>query len=73
MSHSLSSKPTSDEMKKARGAKFRRKRPKKPKANASLGVMENYVSRYNDWCRDVKAKAKEYESKHKLRETIMRH
>lgn len=41
---------------KARAAGFKRKAPKKPKTNASLPVLENYVVRYNTWVTEAKDK-----------------
>lgn len=49
-------KLTSDQLSAARKAGFKRKKPKKPKASATLTVMENWVTRNNDWVKDAKSK-----------------
>jgi len=66
----LDKKPTSDEISKARRGGYRNKRPRKPKANASLPVMENWAGRYNEWCKGVKQGVKDYATKDKLRTEI---
>lgn len=63
-------KISNEELRKARRAGFKRKKPKKPKQSASLNAMEGYVSRYNDWVNAARekiryAKQKEAEKKRK--------
>lgn len=54
---------TEDQLKKARRSGLKAKRPKKPKAGATLRTMENYIKRYNEWVDKIKAGAKKYEQK----------
>ena len=66
-------KLSAEELRKARKSGFKRKKPKKPKASASLTVLENWVSRYNQWVDDAKAKIKqaaEKEREKKKREDL---
>lgn len=56
---------TPDQLRKAKKAGFKKKKPKKPKASASLTVLENWVSRYNAWIDDAKNKIKEADRKEK--------
>jgi len=58
------------ELKAARKGGFKRKKPKKPKQSASLHVMENWVVRYNAWCKDAKHKASEHKKAQKLKDQI---
>ena len=51
------------EWSEAKKAGFRRKKPKKPKASASLTVLNNYVTRWNKYVDDVKKAAKKYRTK----------
>ena len=51
------SKINPDELRLARKAGFRKKAPKKPGRGASLTVLENYVSRHNNFVKEVKAAA----------------
>jgi len=51
---------TRDQLKNARKAGFRRKKPNKPKAGASLNSLEAWVLRYNDWVKDMKEKDREH-------------
>jgi len=46
---------TDDQLKNSRKAGFKAKRPKKPKASATKKVLENWIGRYNDWVKKVKA------------------
>jgi len=50
------SKISREDIRKARKAGFKKKALKKPKASASLGVIENYISRQNDWIKEAKAR-----------------
>lgn len=71
----LKSKPTSDQLRLARKGGFKGKRPKKPKAGATLNAMENWVSRYNDWVSKVHGGIKNIKEKEKSkskRETLKR-
>mgnify|MGYP006295888869 CR=1 FL=1 len=61
---------TSEQIREARKAKFRRKKPKKPKLSASKSVYKNFVNRYNDWAKAVKKAAADYREKEKLKEKI---
>ena len=61
------------ELSEARKAKFRRKKPKKPKQSATLSAMESYIERYNQWVSDAKEKAKEYRAKEVLKKKIRTH
>jgi len=79
MAH-LKSKPTSDQMRKARRCGFRAKRPKKPRAGASLNALEGYVARYNNWVGKVHDACKRHDNQEKaktrrdkLKEQIARH
>ena len=47
---------TPEELKLARKAGFKRKKPKKP-STKSYSSMENFISRYNEWVKDLKAAA----------------
>lgn len=47
----------------ARKAGYKKKKPKKPRAGASLSVLENYVARYNEWIDGARTKIKEKSSK----------
>jgi hypothetical protein len=42
----------------ARKAGFKRKKPKKPRAGASLLALENFVSKYNAWIDQAREKIK---------------
>jgi len=44
------------DLRAARSAGFKRKKPKKPKASASLSSMENFITRYNAWVKAAKDK-----------------
>lgn len=64
---------TDAEHRDAKKAGFKRKKPKKPAASASLRTLENWVARYNQWVTDLKAKAKQYKQKEadkKKRDTL---
>lgn len=43
----------------ARRSGYKKKKPKKPRAGASLTVLENYVVRFNEWVDGARAKIKE--------------
>lgn len=49
------SKVTAEQIRLARKAGFKKKAPKKPKQSASLATLEGYVSRHNDWAKQLKA------------------
>ena len=68
----LDKKPTSDEMRQARKAGFRRRRPKKPKMSSSKNALENYAGRYNDWCKGMRQAVKDGKEREKLQEQIRR-
>jgi len=57
------SKLTDIELRAARSAGYKAKRPKKPKGGATLTVLENWVGRYNEWVRKAKAKTAEKKAK----------
>lgn len=57
---------TAEEKRLARKEKFKKKAPKKPKMSSSHDVWKRYVERYNDWAKEVKAKAKAYRDKEAL-------
>lgn len=50
---------TKSELKEARKAGFKRKKPKKPTGKKSVTSIEGYIDRYNSWVKDAKEKAKE--------------
>jgi len=56
-------KITPADLSAARKAGFKKKRPKKPRASASLTTLENYVVRYNQWVKDARAKVSEKRTK----------
>jgi hypothetical protein len=60
---------TSDELKKARRAGFKRKRPKQPK-RVTENSVSNYLTKYNEWVRELKAAAKNYGKKKSTRKTV---
>ncbi len=62
-----------DELRLARKGKFKRKKPKKPKANATLTTYKNWVARYNAWVDDAKRAAKEYKELEKLKTQVRSH
>jgi ADP-glucose pyrophosphorylase len=62
-------KVTTDERRQARLAGFRKKKPKKPKSR-TVNAMENYISRYNDWAKELKSKAKEGKKIEDLRKKV---
>jgi len=64
-------KISQSELSQARKAGFKRSKPKKPKASASLSSLENYITKYNNWVRAAKdkiasKKQKETDKKRKL-------
>ena len=64
-------KYTDTERRNARKAGFKRKAPKKPKMSSkSPEVYERYISRYNEWVDQMKAKAKDYARTNKLKEAV---
>lgn len=58
------------EKQEARKAGFRAKSPKKPKRNASLSVLENYLSRVKEYERKVKDAAAKYRKREALAKKI---
>jgi len=66
----LHKKPTSEEIRDARRGGYKNKRPNKPKAGASLTVLENWETRYNNWCDGVKDGAKAGVKRDNLRKEI---
>ncbi len=64
---------SAEELRLARKGKFKRKKPKKPKAGAGLATYENWISRYNQWCKDAKHAASDYKKKEKIREQVRGH
>lgn len=65
-------KVSSEEIRKARKAGFKRKAPKKPKKSASVSVLENYISRHNEWAKELKAAGKNVDKKKTLLKTIFK-
>jgi len=49
---------TTDEKRRARLAKFRKKAPKKPKGK-TVSALENWLGRYNGWVKELKGAASE--------------
>jgi len=47
---------TPEDLRLARKAKFKKKRPKKPKSN-TINAMETFVAKYNDWVHELKRAA----------------
>jgi len=68
----LKSKPTSDQISSARRGGFKGKRPKKPKANASLSVLERWGERYNGWVDKVNGARNDNSHREKLKNEIRR-
>lgn len=48
-------KISNEDIRKARKAGFKRKKPSKPKAKTEL-ALENWIARYNNWVKDAKSK-----------------
>ena len=64
-------KVSPEEIRLARKAGFRKKKPKKPKMSASTHVKERWItSRWNPWAKEVKSKAAEGRKKEKLDNAI---
>lgn len=63
-------KISTEELRKARKGGFKKKKPKKPKSSASLTTFENWISRNNDFVKEAKQRAKDYEKKEKLKKQI---
>lgn len=59
---------SSEELRKARKNGFKRKRPKKPKKSAGVGVLENFIVRHNEWVKDAKAAKAKVNEKNKAKE-----
>lgn len=51
-------KITDADVKNARAAGFKRKKPKKPKSKTEKS-LNSYIERYNGWAKDLKSKAAE--------------
>lgn len=71
-------KISDSDLREARRAGFKRKKPKKGKLK-TRGAIEGYIDRNNRWVKDAKDKTREYKKKEsekvalkKLRETIRR-
>lgn len=64
------SKISTEDLRKARKAGFKKKAPKKPKQSASLATMESYVSRYNQWCKDARQKVADGKKRETLKKQI---
>lgn len=62
-----------DQLREARRAGFKKKQPKKPKRNAGMAAMENYILRHNAWVSDAKRKISEQKKKDSLRKQIYGH
>jgi len=60
---------TADEKRRARLAKFRKKAPKKPKGKTEA-ALTNYLSRYNDWVKDLKSAASSGKKLDDLRKAV---
>jgi len=60
---------TSDDKRRARLAGFKKKAPKKPKGK-SENSLEGYLSRYNDWVKEMKSKAGEGKKLDDLRDQV---
>ncbi len=54
----------------ARSDGFKKKAPKKPKQSASMNSMENYISRYNDWAKELKERAKAGKKRDDLKKEV---
>ncbi len=65
-------KVSSEEIRKARKAGFKRKAPKKPKRTASVTTLENYISRHNEWAKELKSAGKNVDKKKTLLKTIFK-
>ena len=59
-----------EELRLARKGGFRRKKPKKPSGKASLGVLQSWVSRHNDWVKEAKKRASDHKTAQKLKDQI---
>lgn len=59
-----------DDLRTARKGGFRKKKPKKPSAKASLSTLQNWVSRNNSWVKEAKQRASEYKKAQKLKDAI---
>jgi len=64
------SKYTADELRAARKAGFRSKCPKRPKMNAGVSALENYIARHNDWVKRMKSAKSSETKKTALRKSI---
>jgi len=63
-------KVNAEELRLARKNKFRKKAPKKPKSSSSLHVFENYVRKYNEWCKEVKQRASDERKLEKIKSSV---
>jgi len=61
---------TNEQLKDARKAGFRRKKPRKPRASASKATFENFIKRWNEYCTEAKRKAAEYRQREKLKDQV---
>lgn len=55
-------KYTSEELRDARRNGWRKKKPKQPK-RVTVQSAQTYLSRWNDWVRELKKNAKEYRTR----------
>lgn len=60
---------TNEEMARAKMAGFKKKKPKKPKSKSEKSIM-NYITKYNEYVRELKAKAKEGKKMYDLRQAL---
>jgi hypothetical protein len=62
-------KVSTDERRRARLAGFKKKKPKKPKSKTEASCIR-YIERYNNWAKELKAKAKEGAKLDNLRKEV---
>jgi hypothetical protein len=63
-------KLTSEQLREARKAGFKRKAPKKPKRGATLASMEAYVARHNEFVKEAKHAVSAYKKRAHLAKAI---
>jgi len=66
MAYPKKAKYTSDELSNARANGFRTKKPKQPK-KANPNNVHGYLTRWNEWVKNVKRNASEHKAKAKRR------
>lgn len=59
-----------EDLRQARKAGKVPSRPKKPKQSSSLTVLDNYLRRYNEWVKKVKAMASDGRRKETVKKKI---